>query len=205
MRVLQFGVLLGALARCNNSDQSGRGPVADNRVGQSLESRERMFFTGSGWILDVRVTDDGVPFAYNNGVYTEEGTAWPATVAAQLISRGLYAAPASVSLLLQRSRTEAESRESRPVDTARAQGLTQLERGARYLVILTTSLYSAPLGTIVRGYYIRVDANGRLLERALEFPAGTPVSTVLDASTMPRELLGDVDASAPSDGAVDGG
>ena len=206
MKALQLGMLLGALARCSNSTHPGRTPAGANRTMPTLESRESMF-SGAGWLLDVRVTGDEGPFAiasFDDGAYTTEGTVWSATVSAQLISRGIYAAPARIVLYLQRSRTHVQSRQTSPVDMTRLQGLTQLQRDTRYLVALTRPLHSTPSGTIVMGYYFRVDANGRLLDRALEFPAGTPVSVVLDASTMPRELLGDLDASAPSDGAASG-
>ncbi|MEZ4390407.1 MAG: hypothetical protein R3A48_04865 [Polyangiales bacterium] len=92
------------------------------------------------------------------------------------------------------------------IDTVRVFGVSQLERGSRYLLASEIGSYSTPSGVLISGRVFRVNADGQLAEPALEFPAGTPMSTVTDPSTMPQHLLGD--PSAPpemGDGGSGGG
>jgi hypothetical protein len=183
----------------------GCGSGSSNSPGLSLESRSRMFMSG-GRILDVRVTGDGSPYVIENIGVTAQGTAWPSSVNRQLISHGRYAAPAQVRVGLVSSHTRTETGTTL-FNSAQFYGIGSLVNGTRYLVVEVSPQSDTSTGVLVSPQRVfRVDADGRLAEPALEFPAGTPVSTVMDPSTMPQHLLGDSDASAPgADAAMGGG
>lgn len=199
MRALQHTLLLVLVLAVGCGSSNGNSP------GLSLESRAQMF-TNGGRILDVRVLGDGSPYTVENVAVTANGMAWPSTVYTQLISRGRHSAPSQVRVGLLTSHTRAEMGTT-PFNAAQFYGLASLNSGARYLVLEVSPQRETTEGVLVSPQRVfRVNADGRLAEPALEFPAGTPVSTVMDPSTMPQHLLGD--PSAPpemGDGGSGGG
>jgi hypothetical protein len=179
---------------------------SDNNIQfYSLTSRAAMF-RASAYLLYVQTTGDGVPTTIEHSAVVSNGTAWRATVTAQLFSRGAFRTPTELSVFLKSSETGIESRQTTPFNTAQLHGVSQLERGSRYLLASESGSSVTPSGVYFTGRVFRVTTDGRLAEPALEFPAGTPMSTVMDPSTMPSNLVGDPNGPVwMRDGGVEGG
>lgn len=196
MTALQYTLVLTMVIGCGSSN--------GNSPGLSLDSRAQMFISG-GRILDLRVSGDGLPYTVESTAVTSLGIAWRSIVFTQLISRGRYTAPSQVRVGLVNSHTRAEMGTT-PFNTAQFYGVASLTNGARYLVLEVAPQRETTEGVLISPQRVfRVNAEGRLAEPALEFPAGTPMSIVMDPSTMPQHLLGDPNAPREMGDGGDGG
>lgn len=181
------------------------GSSDNNMQFYTLTSRAAMF-RASAYLLYVQVTEDGTPANLQESAVVSNVTAWRATVTTQLFSRSAYRTPTELRVFLVNSHTGIESRLTTPFNTAQFHGVSQLERGSHYLLASESGSSLTPSGVYFTGRVFRVNADGRLAEPALEFPAGTPMSTVMDPSTMPSNLVGDPNGPVwMRDGGVEGG
>lgn len=202
MNTLHVAVAFVALAACSGNGIGSSG----NSPGTSIQSRSGVLGS-NGRILDIRVTGASTPFSVVNTGVTANGMAWPVTVIQQIVGPGQSAAPPVASVGLVGSHTRIETGTT-PFDSMQFYGVVSLAVGSRYVVVEMSPQVSTASGVLISPRRVfRVDASDRLAEPALEFPAGTPVSTMMDPSPLPRELLGDPDASAvvPTDASAGNG
>lgn len=195
MNSFRVAVVTVALAACSDDTNTGNNG-SGNIPGVSTQTRSNVLMS-SGRILDVRVTGASTPFAVDNIGVTANGMAWPVAVNSQIIGRNQSAAPSVASVGLVGSHTRPGTG-STPFDSMQFYGISALAEGSRYIVVEVSPQVQTASGVLIIPRRIfRVDTNDRLAEPTLEFPAGTPVSTVMDPSPLPRELVGDPDAGAP--------
>lgn len=168
-------------------------PIAD------LSSREGALQTGA-LIADLRVDAVGLEAAFSGVEWAGSSfLIYPVTINSQLVPRGDTPIGADMRMAMRYTYGTIGEPHNRRVDWQLAYGVNEVVPGNRYLAVFAGTIHGHD---DVRRLIMlrRIDASGRLLDAALGFPPGTPVSTVLDPEGIPAWILNGQDAGAPSDG-----
>lgn len=190
MRHIVFTLSM-CLAACGTSGPPNGFPVV------AQNSPEYALMSGAT-LLDLRVTGGG-----QLSVVPEEGSGgasfmfFPAAINAHLTPTWRSLVDPNMQLALLYGTAEAPDVHQFPWDYGH--GPITIQPGSRYLGIFAGGMRGRPeVPSLIS--LKRIDASGRLIDPALGYPVGTPISTVMNPSGISPSLLRDSDGGVPMDG-----